>query len=86
MSKRSWYEFKAAAGGEKETTLFLYDSIGGFGVSASEFVNDLKAIPGKRLGDGKRLRRIVRCKKLSYEDTIHNISYSDRIDRCSSGP
>ena len=45
MSKRSWYEFKASANGQKETTLFLYDEIGGFGVSAANFVSDLKTVP-----------------------------------------
>lgn len=41
----SWYEFKASADGQKETTLFLYDTIGGYGKTAADFVNDLKAVP-----------------------------------------
>jgi ATP-dependent protease ClpP protease subunit len=40
---RSWYEFKNS--GQKETTLFLYDEIGGFGKSAAAFIEDLQAIP-----------------------------------------
>jgi ATP-dependent protease ClpP protease subunit len=42
---RDWYEFRASSDGQKETTLFLYDEIGGFGKSAANFINDLQAVP-----------------------------------------
>src|SRR6202011_5751601 len=35
----------ASADGEKETQLFLYDEIGGFGKSAADFIRDLQATP-----------------------------------------
>jgi HK97 family phage major capsid protein len=44
---KSWYRFRAAASGVE---LMLYDEIGSFGVSAKDFVNDLK-----RLGDDEPL-------------------------------
>jgi ATP-dependent Clp endopeptidase proteolytic subunit ClpP len=44
VSKQSWYEFKASVD-KKETQLFLYDEIGGFGVSAAQFVAELKQVP-----------------------------------------
>jgi len=45
VSQHTWYEFKASANGEKETQLFLYDEIGGFGKSAADFIRDLQTTP-----------------------------------------
>lgn len=44
---RSWYEFKALS--EKEAELCIYDEIGGWGITASAFVADLKKHTGKSL-------------------------------------
>ena len=40
MSKRSWYSIEAKAG-SKEADLFIYDTIGVWGVAANEFVKEL---------------------------------------------
>jgi len=42
---RTWYEFKASDDGKKETQLYLYNEIGGFGKNASDFVRDLQTVP-----------------------------------------
>lgn len=42
---RTWYEFRNSAGKEKETEIFLYDQIGGFGISAAQFIAELQQVP-----------------------------------------
>lgn len=46
--KRSWYSVEAKAGG-KEADVFIYDTVGIWGVSANEFVKDLNAIDAKTI-------------------------------------
>ncbi len=41
---RHWYEFKADAS-KNQTEVFIYDSIGGFGISASTFIAHLQTVP-----------------------------------------
>ncbi len=43
MSKRNWYSIDAKAG-SKEADLFIYDTVGIWGVAANEFVKDLNAL------------------------------------------
>lgn len=43
MSKRNWYLIEAKAG-SKEADLFIYDTVGIWGVAANEFVKDLNAL------------------------------------------
>lgn len=45
---RSWYSIEAKAGGT-ETELFIYDDIGAWGVTASDFVRDLSAVKSARI-------------------------------------
>lgn len=40
---KSWYDFKAAADGQS-AELFIYSDIGAFGVNASDFAKDLRAL------------------------------------------
>jgi ATP-dependent protease ClpP protease subunit len=43
---RTWYEFKNSAGKNgNETEVLLYDEIGGFGVSAAQFISELQQVP-----------------------------------------
>jgi ATP-dependent Clp endopeptidase proteolytic subunit ClpP len=44
---RSWYSVKALADNSAE--IFIYDEIGFWGINASQFVSDLKAVAGKAL-------------------------------------
>lgn len=44
---RSWYRIENKAG--SETEVYLYDEIGMWGVSAADFVNELKAVTSKRI-------------------------------------
>lgn len=44
---RKWYEIKNTAADSAE--VFIYDEIGGWGISASQFVRDLKPLAGKAL-------------------------------------
>ncbi|MBK8211667.1 MAG: ATP-dependent Clp protease proteolytic subunit [Rhodospirillales bacterium] len=39
---QSWYSIRAAAGGDGE--IHVYDEIGGWGISARQFVEDLQAL------------------------------------------
>jgi len=48
--KASWYRFTAADVSTDPAQLYVYDEIGGFGVSVEDFVRDLKA-----LGDAKQI-------------------------------
>ena len=44
--KASWYEFRPSSSADSaHTNLFIYDSIGAFGVSASQFLADLQSVP-----------------------------------------
>ena len=43
MSKRNWYSIEAKAG-SKEADLFIYDTVGIWGVAANEFVKDLNSL------------------------------------------
>lgn len=43
----SWYDIRNAS--EAEAEVFIYDVIGEFGVSASEFVNELRQITAKKI-------------------------------------
>lgn len=43
--KKTWFEMKAAAGGEKSTEVMIFDEIGLWGVTAKDFATALKAIP-----------------------------------------
>jgi len=45
-SKQSWYSISAKKT-EQFVDVYLYDEVGGYGVSAKEFVNDIKALKGK---------------------------------------
>lgn len=47
MSAKSWYEIRNIA--ESSAEIFLYDQIGGWGISASQFVRELRALKGKEL-------------------------------------
>lgn len=42
----TWYSIKAAAKADGPTEVFLFDEIGGWGVTAAQFVADVKAITG----------------------------------------
>lgn len=42
---KTWFEMKAAAGGEKKTEVMIFDEIGIWGITAKDFATALKAIP-----------------------------------------
>ena len=42
---KTWFDIKAAAGGEKQTEVMIFDEIGLWGVTAKDFATALKAIP-----------------------------------------
>ena len=42
---KTWFDIKAAAGGEKHTEVMIFDEIGLWGVTAKDFATALKAIP-----------------------------------------
>jgi len=44
---RNWYEIKAKADGNAE--IFLYDEIGGWGVGAKQFIDELRTLEGSQI-------------------------------------
>lgn len=42
---KTWFDIKAAAGGEKKSEVSIFGEIGGWGVSAADFASQLSAIP-----------------------------------------
>ena len=48
MPKRSWYSIEAKAG-KKEADVFIYDTVGIWGVAANDFVRDLNEIDAKTI-------------------------------------
>ena len=42
---KTWFDIKAAAGGEKQTEVMIFDEIGLWGVTAKDFATALKEIP-----------------------------------------
>jgi len=42
---KTWFDIKAAAGGEKHTEVLIFDEIGLWGITAKDFATALKAIP-----------------------------------------
>lgn len=42
---KTWFDIKAAAGGEKKSEVSIFGEIGGWGVSAADFTSQLSAIP-----------------------------------------
>lgn len=42
---KTWFEVKAATGGEKKAEVMIFGEIGGCGVSAADFTSQLSAIP-----------------------------------------
>ena len=42
---KTWFNIKAAAGGEKQTDILIFDEIGLWGITAKDFATALKAIP-----------------------------------------
>ena len=42
---KTWFDLKAAAGGEKKSEVSIFGEIGGWGVSAAYFTSQLSAIP-----------------------------------------
>lgn len=47
MARKNWYEIKNAA--DDEATILVYDEIGGWGISASQFCKDLATINAKTI-------------------------------------
>ena len=46
---KNWYEIKAQAKSDQPTEVFIYDEIGGWGVTAAQFVRDMKALGDRPL-------------------------------------
>jgi ATP-dependent protease ClpP protease subunit len=46
---RSWYTIRNAARSSEPAEVYLYDMIGGWGITAQDFVNDLSAITASRI-------------------------------------
>ena len=46
---KNWYEIKAQAQSDQPTEVFIYDEIGGWGVTAAQFVRDMKALGDRPL-------------------------------------
>lgn len=42
---KTWFDIKAAAGGEKQTEVMIFDEIGRWGITAKDFATALKEIP-----------------------------------------
>ena len=42
---KTWFDIKAAAGGEKQTEVVIFDEIGRWGITAKDFATALKEIP-----------------------------------------
>lgn len=42
--KHSWYRIEAKSKGEEETEVYVYDEIGFYGIRASDFLRDIKAV------------------------------------------
>lgn len=45
--KKKWYEIQAAA--DEKATIFIYDEISSWGITASQFVKDLQAVKAKEI-------------------------------------
>lgn len=45
---KRWFEIKAKAG-DKNAEIWIYDEIGGFGISAKEFIKELNALEAERI-------------------------------------
>ncbi|WP_444905114.1 ClpP-like prohead protease/major capsid protein fusion protein [Microbulbifer sp. CnH-101-E] len=87
MSKKSWYSINAAAN-TSEADIYLYDTIGYWGVTAKDFARDLKALgdvskinlhincPGGDVFDGTAIYNLLKDHKAEVETWIEGIAAS----------
>ncbi|WP_226647158.1 head maturation protease, ClpP-related [Microbulbifer variabilis] len=87
MTKKSWYSITAAAN-NGEADIFLYDFIGGWGMTAKDFARDLKALgnvskinlhincPGGDVFDGTAIYNLLKDHKAEVETWIEGIAAS----------
>ncbi|WP_445357377.1 ClpP-like prohead protease/major capsid protein fusion protein [Microbulbifer sp. ANSA002] len=87
MPKKSWYSITAAANAT-EADIYLYDTIGYWGVTAKDFARDLKALgdvskinlhincPGGDVFDGTAIYNLLKDHKAEVETWIEGIAAS----------